>query len=100
MLALARATGDPAVRAAVYGALAGLTDARLRSPLLDSLASDASPLVRAAAAGALRSLRSDPDVHTALERGLAGDADEHVKDVAFLSLDDQPRRAPEPDEGR
>jgi len=100
ILALARSTTEPGVRAAVCDALPGLTETSVRSLLLGSLATDPSPEVRVAAAGALHALGSDPEVRAALEHDLAVDADERVKDAAFLSLYDPPRHAPEGDTGR
>ena len=92
MLALARATDDPAVRAAVYESCLHLSEPDLVEPLLGALRDDASAAVRSAAALALGALVEAPGVRDALERTVEADGDETVKDAAFLAAYGQPRR--------
>lgn len=88
VLALAARSIDGETRADVWRHLNGLTDARLRRPLLDALVFDASASVREEAAQTLGSFLPDREVEAALRAAADGDVNAMVRRQASESLGD------------
>src|SRR5690606_22142861 len=93
-ISLLRNSSDPGVRGRAIRSMERVDDPALVQPLLQALAYDTSPDVRAEAAEALGAFTDDPAVLDALARAAAGDGADEVRAAAvWAGLSDSERLA-------
>ncbi|HET6406584.1 MAG TPA: HEAT repeat domain-containing protein, partial [Chthoniobacteraceae bacterium] len=86
MIDLARQSSDSAIRADVFRQLNGISEPRLKEPLITALSGDQSSDVRSEAAETLEGFRDDPEVHALLEKAGRSDPNYEVKAAAVEAL--------------
>jgi len=91
MIRMAQTSTNAETRTDVWRQLNHITDARLKGPLLDALASDPDPRAREKAADTLADFMPDAQVETALRAAMQNDVDAKVRSQAFKSLNGNPK---------